>query len=257
MTERSSPPPPRGRSFSRPSTRRRSGPTLHAPKGPISALAVSADKRRIAFGADRTVTVWKLDSGWTVERTFTLSGTVHDVAFSHDGRMLAAAGLPGIQVWDLDTSRAPAIVTPDVSVSVTFLPGDRTLVAGSKNYLHTWDLKSRKELGAPLRGPTALISAIAVSPDGSTMVTGGEDGSVWFWDVATRRQPWCAGSFRRPRRWRHRPVRVQPRWPVARRGRVKWPDPNLEFACLDRGLRATLGSHLQGRQPQPLACPMA
>jgi WD40 repeat protein/serine/threonine protein kinase len=49
-----------------------------------------------------------------------------------------------------------------------------------------WDLATGKPLGEALAHPAA-VNAVAVSPDGSTLLTGCDDGMVRVWDAATSR----------------------------------------------------------------------
>ena len=41
---------------------------------------------------------------------------------------------------------------------------------------------------AVLTGHTSAVESVAFSPDGKTLATGSDDGSVRLWDVASRRQ---------------------------------------------------------------------
>src|SRR5205807_233288 len=72
------------------------GRTLHGDKGPVFSVAFHPKRQRLASGsADRTVKVWDLTTGKVT--TFSDTGsaalfTAYGVAFSPDGRCLAAAG---------------------------------------------------------------------------------------------------------------------------------------------------------------------
>jgi WD40 repeat protein len=49
-------------------------------------------------------------------------------------------------------------------------------------------VRTHRQLGQPLGGAVSAVDSIAFSPDGGTLVSGGGDGRVRFWDVRTRRQ---------------------------------------------------------------------
>jgi WD40 repeat protein len=66
------------------------------------------------------------------------------------------------------------LVSPDGRIILT-TTGDAALL---------WDAATGRSLGGPLRHDAAL-RAMTFSPDGRTVLTGGEDGSARFWDAAT------------------------------------------------------------------------
>jgi WD40 repeat protein len=52
-----------------------------------------------------------------------------------------------------------------------------------------WDMKALRQIGAPIEVPSSsthgsTVDALAVSPDGTTIATGGYDGVVRFWRVS-------------------------------------------------------------------------
>ena len=132
---------------------------------------------------------------------------VSSVAFSRNGRILAAGGYDGkVWLWNLaDPARptrlgqpltGPAFVVTTVAIS----PDGKTLAAGgSDGKVWLWNLADPARparLGKPLTGPggltgsTGLVSSlVAFSPDGKTLAAGGYDGKVWLWNLADPARP--------------------------------------------------------------------
>jgi hypothetical protein len=73
---------------------------------------------------------------------------------------------------------------------VAFSPDGRTLAAGAGNdgpvEVQWWDVATGREK-TPLRGHSHVIFALAFAPDGQTLASGSADRTVWLWDVATGR----------------------------------------------------------------------
>ncbi len=117
-------------------------------------------------------------------------GEVSSVAYSRDGKVLAAAGADGnVQLWDstgmipLETVRAH----PGASV-VTFSPDGKLLatLGRSDGALKLWDLTSRPvRLARQFPAYHRQWARILFTPDGTTMISGMDDNTIRLWDMGS------------------------------------------------------------------------
>jgi WD40 repeat protein len=134
---------------------------------------------RIALSSPRGVSLFDSETGDEVIGLESSSGVMTDVAFSPDGRWLYAA-----------PNRAEGIVRWDVSAEVKVVtpPSPRAAPPIGAPAAAPDAPRAKQTAGA---GRSAAIShgadvdAIAVSPDGARLATGGRDGAVRVWDVAS------------------------------------------------------------------------
>ena len=116
------------------------------------------------------------------------TGEVSSVAFSPDGKTLAAGGSDGtVRLWDVPGGRPigqPLTGHADQILSVAFSPDGKTLAAGgSDGTVRLWDVPGGRPIGQPLTGHADQILSVAFSPDGKTLAAGGSDGTVRLWDL--------------------------------------------------------------------------
>ncbi len=133
------------------------------------------------------VRLWREDSP---EESVDLPGTVFDLEFSPDGRMLAGAARDGsVLVWDVEEGALVRTLKGHRGQArfVAFDPsGWRLVSAGSDDTARIWNLAGEGDAESiVLTGHAGLLNRPAFSPDGSRVITTGDDGTARLWDAAS------------------------------------------------------------------------
>jgi WD40 repeat protein/serine/threonine protein kinase len=164
--------------------------------GPYFCFAFRPDGRWLAAGGKGLVTLWEVESGNLVR---TLSGHTDDVtglAFSPDGRRIAActstgieaSHLPETKVWDAEGGQELATFGERRwgAQNLVFSPDGRriALVLNWRPAVYLLDAATARNVGT-LSAPTDHgYTSAAFSPDGRWIAASCGDGSVVLWDVA-------------------------------------------------------------------------
>ncbi len=161
--------------------------------GEVNSVAFSPDGKLVASAATWDAKVWDVATGRELER-FRGKLRAQIVAFSPDGKTLLAVNHDGaVTGWDVETGTirtrtASPLRDAYFSTPVAAFSADRKLLAltdhGDKLVL--LDVATGKPL-LRLEKSGALLS-VAVSPDGRTLATGGQDNVVRLWDVVTGKE---------------------------------------------------------------------
>ena len=165
-------------------------------------------------GWDETIKLWKVATGKEIASIEKQVGHFSSVAFSPDGKTLAAGTfLGGTMLWDVATMKNSVTLADGVDICPThlaFSPDSKILASGSLSALLTlWDSASGRKAAAleassvstgkrtAIHGghDTEPIGSLAFSPDGKTLASaawhvgtnGLPEGTIRLWDVATGR----------------------------------------------------------------------
>ena len=163
-----------------------------AVKSQIGALAYRPDGKLLALGTYKEV---RLDDPATGKTVATLPGhaeAIRAIAFSRDGKYLAAAGgLPArwgeVKIWDVDARKDQRTIKGhhDCIYAVAFSPDGKSVATSSYDKLiKLWDVDTGKEIRT-FKDHIDAVYALAFTPDGKRLVSGAADRTVKVWDVAT------------------------------------------------------------------------
>jgi len=167
------------------------GAGAHIPATDAStAVAVSPDSSFfVTSPAPGRVTLWRSSNHSVAAELRGPSGHIDSVAFSHNGRLVAATGSArSTLVWNLRTRKVIRRLGPAGAMGaagVAFSPDDQLVgTAGVDGVARVYDLRSGQSIGATqVRGS---LQDLDFSPDGKLLAAAGLTGEIAIWDVRRR-----------------------------------------------------------------------
>lgn len=169
-----------------------------APDGQTLAIAAqnTGEGRRDGSEDQRvaTVEIWRTEPPERLLILSDLKGTIPAVAFSGDGRRLAAAAAQEVVVWETDSyqpvARFPLERSERIS-GLAFRPDGLVLSAALADgtivlFSLAKPVGPSRDEGSPtrLRGHTAEVTSLAWSPEGGRITSTSRDGTLRVWDTA-------------------------------------------------------------------------
>ena len=182
--------------------------TLTGHTARVKSIAYAPDGNTIATGsADGTVRLWDAATGKS-KATLTGYMRINAAAYSPDSKTIVTGNQDGkVHFWDASTAALKNTFTGDkdgIIFNITYAPdgktiavvssyNDRVLLRDAKTGKHKATLKHFGLIDTIfllLQNREYDIGPIAYSPDGNTIVTGGdyytvEKGTVYLWDART------------------------------------------------------------------------
>lgn len=168
---------------------RRERKRLTGPGGAVRCVAPGPGGRRLACGTfEGRIAVWEFESG-TLVRTLKPEGEeVRDIAWLPDGTKLALRLSNDVRVLEIDTERVMLSLEERQSGHALAVgPAGTVIAAASQDKILLWDAASGKDAGH-LAGHLDTVASLAISSDGSTLVSGGYDHAIRIWDLPGRRE---------------------------------------------------------------------
>ncbi len=128
--------------------------------------------------------IWDTDTG--LEKVRLRSDHYGSLAFSPDGRLLAAPASGEVRLWEVASGLPCGTIAAPVhnlSCTVAFSPDSQRLVVPSGTAAFVYDVLTGRQLHA-FRGHLRDTIAVAFSADGRRLVSGSSDTTMLVWDVA-------------------------------------------------------------------------
>ncbi len=156
-------------------------------KGGINVMQFSPDGKRLAIGTSIGVRLYNVEDEKELILPIGNIGFFSTLAFSNDGKILAAGGIinPGIQIWETETGNIISTVKlPDRFYRVselTFSKENNTIVGlGANRYITKWDVNTGEEISQKEVYFSNPVHAF--SQDGTSFVSGHqENGEIRLW----------------------------------------------------------------------------
>ncbi len=167
--------------------RRPMGVSIAADTHSVLAVAVSPDGEQIVSGGgEGGVRVWDANTGTLVRPLGYGTGATWAVRVSTDGTRLFAGGTDGrLLQWDFSDGRVINALQHSGSIRVICVSStaDEVIWAGKDSSIRRASHDAR--LKEPLVGHVGWIHALALTPDGTRLVSGGGDGTIRQWDLSS------------------------------------------------------------------------
>jgi hypothetical protein len=154
--------------------------------GHIHTVVCGFDNRTaLTGGGGRSVDLWDLASGRLVRRLGPHGGRILSLALTHDGRVaISSCKDNAVYAWEVSSGRLLGRLLGHTApvLAVRASPDGRVVTASSDATIRLWHLDTRS-CSCTLEGHTDSVTGLALTPDGSYVVSCSLDGTVRVWDI--------------------------------------------------------------------------
>ncbi len=165
---------------------------LQGSQDSLSVTAVDREGRRAASGDDEgTVRLWDLSRGECIVSFKAHDGPVTAICFQGAGRLGVSMEEGGpVRVWEADTGLTRVALSAEQTTALAFHPdGSHVVCACEDGTIGIWDIVTRRVVRS-LRSHEEGVSSIAMSADGSRVLTAGMDRIARLWSYHSGELLW-------------------------------------------------------------------
>ncbi|MGO9115106.1 MAG: WD40 repeat domain-containing serine/threonine protein kinase [Thermoguttaceae bacterium] len=160
-------------------------------QGAVASARFSPDGKRVVTSSwDKAVRVWNAETGRPERKLQGHTSSVNDAAFSPDGNSIVTASNDKTAIlWDVFSGKVLHTFkghTGALYRAVLFNAANgskRLLTASQDGTVRTWDVETEKTLCTLSGHHKQAVLCVAVSQDGSRILTGGEDNVAILWSL--------------------------------------------------------------------------
>lgn len=161
--------------------------TLKGHKNAITEINYSTDGTKLySSSADKTVGVWDLEAMKKIKKFTGHTSFVNSCSPARRGLDIVVSGSDDAtaKVWDLRMKEAVHSLDCKYQVTATLFndTAEKVITAGIDNQIKIWDLRTKK-VENYLGGHMDTITGLALSSDGSYLLSNSMDMTVRCWDI--------------------------------------------------------------------------
>ena len=155
----------------------------------IVAVAFSYDGKFMAYGdANGQIIIINLQHQQEITQFRGDPNYITALEFSPNNQMIASAGHNGdVKLWRTSNwELVGTLPTFSTVTDISFSPDSSNIVSVDYEEVNLWSISNGQNL-VTLRGHTGWVNATSFSPEGTSLTSGGSDGTLRLWDITSYR----------------------------------------------------------------------